>query len=279
MKVLLTGGTGFIGRHVFKELEAYSDIEVVVLSRNINDTNKRIQNCVQHDILEDSPIGIMEKCGNPDVVIHLAWGFLNDYENKIHEKEIYPKHWKFLYELHKGGVQDITVIGTCQEYGMQEGCLVEEFPSMPTTSYAISKDKLREQIFKKLDKEIVNIKWLRLFYLYGEGQSSTSLLAQLDKVLESGGNEFNMSGGEQIRDYLPVQEAAKFIVKIALQNKISGVINCCSGIPVKVKDLVVSYLDAKGKIIHLNLGYYPYPKYEPMSFWGDTSKLNKIINS
>ena len=87
-----------------------------------------------------------------------------------------------------------------------------------------------------------------------------------------------MSGGEQLRDYLPVEKVAEYIVKISLQDKIGGVINCCSGEPIPIRKLVENYLIEKNKNIKLNLGYYPYPEYEPMAFWGDTNKLNKVIN-
>ena len=46
-----------------------------------------------------------------------------------------------------------------------------------------------------------------------------------------------MSGGEQERDYLPIEKVAEYIVTIALQDNISGIINCCSGKPIKVKQL------------------------------------------
>jgi nucleoside-diphosphate-sugar epimerase len=87
-----------------------------------------------------------------------------------------------------------------------------------------------------------------------------------------------MSGGEQVRDYLHVQDAAEYIVKIALQDKISGNINCCSGKPVTIKEMVNDQVRKSGKNIELNLGYYPYPDYEAMSFWGDNKKLQQIIN-
>jgi dTDP-6-deoxy-L-talose 4-dehydrogenase (NAD+) len=87
-----------------------------------------------------------------------------------------------------------------------------------------------------------------------------------------------MSGGEQLRDYLPVEKAAAYIAQIALQNEVTGAINCCSGNPISVKQLVKDYLENSGKMIELNLGYYPYPDYEPMAFWGDTNKLQQIIN-
>ena len=112
--------------------------------------------------------------------------------------------------------------------------------------------------------------------MYGKGQNPNSLLSQLDKALEEGKETFNMSGGEQVRDFLPVEKVARHIVNIALQKEVSGVINCCSGIPVTVKKLVEDYIHKKNKTITLNLGYYPYPDYEPMAFWGDTGKLKKV---
>jgi dTDP-6-deoxy-L-talose 4-dehydrogenase (NAD+) len=101
----------------------------------------------------------------------------------------------------------------------------------------------------------------------------------LGSALQRGDNIFNMSGGEQLRDYLPIQTAAEYIVKIALQNKVNGIINCCSGVPIKVKTFVENYLEKNKKKINLNPGYYPYPDYEAMAFWGDDKKLKKIINN
>jgi dTDP-6-deoxy-L-talose 4-dehydrogenase (NAD+) len=60
--------------------------------------------------------------------------------------------------------------------------------------------------------------------------------------------------------------------------KIQGIINCCSGEPISVKDFVVNYLLLKNKHIDLNLGFYPYADYEPMEFWGDNTKLKKIVS-
>ena len=278
MKILITGGTGFIGQHVLNDLKNYSDVEIVVLSRNEIPNKSEHYSYVCHDILNDNPDDLVEKCGRPDILIHLAWSALDDYDNQIHLKEFYPKHLKFLIGLFDQGIREMTIIGTCQEYGMMEGCLDEEMASVPSTSYSQAKDQLRKDLFKYVDNTSVSIKWLRLFYLYGQGQASRTLLAQLDDALSRGDTNFNMSGGEQIRDYLPVEDAAKIIVKISLQKKVSGIINCCSGKPITIKNLVENYIQSKNKKIHLNLGYYPYPEYEPMAFWGNTKKLESIIN-
>ena len=113
--------------------------------------------------------------------------------------------------------------------------------------------------------------------MYGKGQSPSSILSQLNASLEMGAKVFNMSVGEQLRDYLPVEQVAEYIVKISMQDKISGVINCCSGKPISIRKLVENYLIKINKHIELNLGYYPFPDYEPMFFWGDDNKLNKVL--
>jgi dTDP-6-deoxy-L-talose 4-dehydrogenase (NAD+) len=122
------------------------------------------------------------------------------------------------------------------------------------------------------------LKWVRLFYMFGEGQNGKSIIPLLQEAIAAGEKEFNMSGGEQLRDYLPISEVAEKIVAIALQNSIDGIVNCCSGNPISVRKLVEDFIQSKGSNIRLNLGYYPYPDYEPMAFWGDTKKLNKILS-
>ena len=95
--------------------------------------------------------------------------------------------------------------------------------------------------------------------------------------LNSSEQVFNMSGGEQIRDYMHVKEVAYNIVEIALQSKISGIINNCSGMPIKLIDFVKGYLEQRNLNINLNLGYYPYISSEPMAFWGNNQKLKQIL--
>jgi dTDP-6-deoxy-L-talose 4-dehydrogenase (NAD+) len=109
--------------------------------------------------------------------------------------------------------------------------------------------------------------------MYGEGQNSNAILAQLDKALSEGKGSFNMSGGEQLRDYLPVEKVAEYIVRIVAQDKITGIINCCRGKPISIRNLVENHLKKRKKSIHFNLGHYPYPDHEPMAFWGDNKKL------
>ena len=178
-----------------------------------------------------------------------------------------------------GGLKDLTVTGTCFEYGIKNGPLSEDMETNPVTPYAVAKDSLRRFLQELQKIKNFDLKWLRLFYVYGKSQYSKSLLSQLDAAVKNNEKIFNMSGGEQLRDYLPVKKLAEYIVKIAFQNKITGIINCCSGKPISIRNLAENYIRERGADIKLNFGYYPYSDYEPMAFWGDDSKLFKIINN
>ena len=188
-------------------------------------------------------------------------------------------HYWFLKGLVESGLRSIFVAGTCFEYGMQSGSLNESIETHPNTPYGFAKDVLRRQLEYLKMVNPFSLTWGRLFYLYGQGQSKNSLQPQLQRAVECGNKVFNMSGGEQLRDYLPVEEIAKYIVSLALQTEDIGIINICSGEPISVRKLVENWIVDNDYRIKLNLGYYPYPDYEPMAFWGDQHKLNCYLKS
>ena len=154
--------------------------------------------------------------------------------------------------------------------------LLQDLPPQPGNAYALAKDQLRQFLEKEQKNNSFALHWVRLFYLYGKGQGSNSLLSQLDKALDNGEAVYNMSPGDQTRDYLPVEKAAGIISRIAVQDRVKGIINCCSGEAIAVKELVLQHMREKNKFIPLNLGFYSYPDYEPMHFWGDVTKLKSI---
>lgn len=280
-KVLVTGATGFIGNYVINELLKH-DVEVIATSSNKEKAKQQLWfDKVKHisfDLKLFNPTtNYFLFFDEPDIVIHLAWEGLQNYKSSFHIGENLPGHKALLVNLICHGVKNLTVTGTCLEYGMQEGCLSEGMQIFPANPYAIAKNELRKYLEQLQQQFSFSFKWVRLFYMYGKGQSPSSLLSQLDKALQQGDTVFNMSGGEQTRDYLPVSKVAKNIVDVAFQTNIEGIINCCSGIPVSVKDFVEQHLYEAGKTIQLNFGYYPYTDYEPMDFWGSVEKLNKAL--
>lgn len=282
MKILVTGATGFIGNHVVIEL-LKNNCQVIATS--LHEEKAKASSWfsqvkyIPFDLKNfDDGTNYYSFFGEPDAMIHLAWEGLPNYKDAFHLEENLPRNLAFLTNLINNGLTNLSVTGTCFEYGMKEGCLSEEMDCEPANPYAIAKNELRIQLQLLNARQSFNFKWIRLFYMYGHGQSVKSLISQLDRALEHNEPQFNMSGGEQVRDFLPVEDVAANIVKIALQNKVQGIINCCSGKPVTVKEFVENYLKEKNKSISLNLGYYPYTDYEPMAFWGDTNKL-KLIKS
>ena len=173
----------------------------------------------------------------------------------------------------------MVVTGTCFEYGMQCGKLMEHFTVNPTNPYGYAKDALRRQLEFLQNEKHFSLTWTRLFYTFGEGQHQTSLFMQLKAAINRGDEIFNMSRGEQIRDYLPVNEIARLLVMLALRREDNGIVNICSGQPMSVRSLVEGWLQENHWNISLNFGHYSYPDYEPFAFWGSRTKLDEILKN
>ena len=283
MNVLVTGATGFIGQHVIRQLLA--DGHTVLATGTNRAKVAQLDWFDQVTFVEYSlPVAndsqdLYTYFGQPDLVIHLAWQGLPDYKSLAHVDIYWLQHYYFLTNLIANGLTNLTVTGTCLEYGLQSGCLSENLPTQPTTAYGFAKDSLRKAIdLFMANHTCVSFKWVRLFYMYGKGQNPKSLLAQVEAAALRGDETFNMSKGEQLRDYLPVTDVANYIVRAALQQGITGVINCCSGQPVSVRAFVERFMQEHNYQLRLNLGYYAYPDYEPLAFWGDSTKLKMITN-
>lgn len=281
-KVLVTGATGFIGNYVVAELLKRG---IGVIATSFSEEKVHSKSWYPHvsyipfDLRSfSSTIDCFLLFQRPDLMIHLAWEGLPNYKSEFHLTENLPAHERFVTNLVENGLQDITVTGTCFEYGMKEGELSEDMPATPANAYALAKDKLRRALEKLNEQYPFSFKWVRLFYMYGAGQSPNSLLSQLEQAIERGDPVFNMSPGDQLRDYLPVETVAAYIVDIAMQNEVGGIVNCCSGMPVMVKDVVKDYLVRHNAHIKLNTGYYPYSDIEPRNFWGNSAKLETVIS-
>ncbi|MBO0937893.1 NAD-dependent epimerase/dehydratase family protein [Fibrella sp. HMF5335] len=280
MHILVTGASGFVGQHVVRALLARGHRVTVSATQagSFNQIDWRNRVTVVPYMLTPQPDerDLFTFFGQPDALLHLAWQGLPNYKASFHlDQNLFP-HYHFLKNLITNGLTNINVTGTCFEYGMQSGCLQEEAPTFPANAYALAKDSLRRFLEMFQHERTFVLKWARLFYMYGPGQSPNSLLPLLEQAVAAGEPVFNMSGGEQLRDYLPVETVAMYLCQIVEQTQVTGAINCCSGQPISVRRLVEDHIKKLNAQISLNLGHYPYPDYEPMAFWGDNTKLKKI---
>ncbi|MBP9885967.1 MAG: NAD(P)-dependent oxidoreductase [Leptospiraceae bacterium] len=281
MRVLVTGASGFVGQYVIRNLIDRGYIEIVAVTRDKQKVSSlSFFNQVQIVECDIAKIDhhFLGSIGKVDALIHLAWDGLPNYKESFHiDKNLFESYF-FCKKLIEFGIKNITIVGTCFEYGMVDGCLSETMYSVPNNAYATAKDSLRKFIDLLHNTHTFSFKWVRLFYMYGAGQAKNSLISQLEQAIQRNDLEFNMSGGEQLRDYLPIDLVADYLVSCSLQTEITGIINCCSGRPISVRKFVEKYLEEKNINIKLNLGYYPYADYEPMAFWGDDTKLKKILS-
>ncbi len=280
IKVALTGATGFIGRHVLAELNSHDGVEVIAVARELREGDLEISNGRwAHMDISKPPENVYEALGCPDILIHLAWHGLPNYRSLHHFEAELPTQYAFLKQLVQQGLKSVVVAGTCFEYGMQSGPLSEEIETHPANPYGFAKDTLRKQLQYLQALHPYSLTWARLFYMYGDGQPDSSLIPQLTKAVERGDKVFNMSGGEQLRDYLHVKEVAEKLLLLALKKKNIGPINLCSGKPVSVRNLVEKWIDEGQYRIKPKFGVYPYPDYEPMAFWGDSSRFHHLSKS
>jgi nucleoside-diphosphate-sugar epimerase len=278
MKIAVTGATGFIGRLVVHELLRREGVTVVAMSRR-TPPEGLLPSSVAHVALDLScPTDRdLDRLGTPDIVIHLAWSGLPNYKSLHHFESHLGEQYRFLSGMVRAGLPSLLCTGTCFEYGMRSGELDESLTPDPCNSYGYAKNALHCQLDLLRATHPFEFTWARLFYMYGDDQLATSLYAQLLAAGKRGDASFKMSRGEQLRDFLPAAVVATYLVDLALLGSGAGTVNVCSGQPVSVRSQVEKWMLQHGWDMTLELGYHPYPDYEPMAFWGSNTRLLQLL--
>jgi dTDP-6-deoxy-L-talose 4-dehydrogenase (NAD+) len=275
MRVAVTGASGFVGRHVVRALHLRG-ATVTAISRHPDAPLTDAVAPLAMDIGK-SRGPTFDRIGRPDVLVHLAWSGLPNYQSAQHLERELPIQSAFLESCVRSGLARLVVTGTCLEYGMRSGELFESASTAPATAYAEAKHTLHQHLSALRERHSFDFAWLRLFYLYGPGQAPTSLYTQLRAAVASGSGGFDMSAGDQIRDFLAIETAAAYIADLALNHANAGIVNVCSGQPTSVIDIVSRWLQEWDVEIVLNRGVYPYPDYEPFAYWGSARRLHFLL--
>jgi len=256
-KVLITGATGFVGRHVLDALKRDKiDTKAVIRSQcnSLNSEKSGNLNIVYTDnIFLESVEWWKNVCTDVDIVIHIAWyaepGKYLDSEENI---DCLSGTINLAKGAASAGVKKFVGIGSCFEYDLTGGLISEKTPLKPLTLYAATKVSAYLTLSEYFKNTSIDFSWCRLFYLYGEGENDKRLVPYIRKKL-SADEYVEMTNGTQIRDYLDVKIAAKMIVNVAFGKKIGG-INICSGVPITIRSFAESIADEFGKRHLLKFG-------------------------
>lgn len=272
MNVAISGASGFVGSHVLDVLLDHLALQVRVtaLVRDESSLHRKHERLtvVKGDIHRPA-VDLYDQLGRPDLFYHLAWSGLPNYEQAFHFECELPLQYSFLKNLVAAGLPKLLVAGTCFEYGQINGPLSITTPCAESiNAYAFAKRALHQQLtFLQKDSSYI-LNWARIFYMYGDRQRHGSLFSALKLAANNGDMVFPMSSGEQIRDYLPVEQAAAQLVNYAFHSRGSGVRNICSGNPVSVRKMAETWCVENNWNLQLQLGKKAHSSSEPMAFWG-----------
>ena len=270
MKFVVTGATGFVGRHTVQKLLSYGyQVVSVTTNRSISDSVKGYIEGSDIFVL-DSLEEISEDIIRESIIIHCAWSKVPatlDVSHYFHAVE----HIKFISKIAKFKPKKVIVTGSCIEFGLHEGAVSVQDKPEPNTPYAQAKDFVRcacERILK--DGEGIDFVWARLFYMYGDGQHEKAIYSQLINSIKRKDKTFNMSKGEQLYDYMNVKEVAEKLCVLAT-NLSPTIVHVSNGYPTLLRGLVEDILLQNDSSLKLNLGFFPYRIQDSLALWGAES--------
>lgn len=236
-KVLLTGATGFIGQHCLPLLlSAGYEVHAVSLGP-INQDNSDV--CWhQADLLDDAQAAKLVSKIKADHLLHLAWYT----EPKKYWTSFDNFNWvksslNLMQEFCSCGGQRMVVSGTCAEYDWHYGyCSEKTTPLSPKTLYGVCKHSFQSMLSVFSEQSGLSSAWARVFFLYGPHEHPCRLVPSVICSLLRA-KEFHCHNGNQIRDFLYVEDVASAFVEL-LFNNLQGAVNIGSGNPVSLREVV-----------------------------------------
>jgi len=276
MKILVSGASGYVGRNLIKFLKDL-DCEVVTICVFQQDLMSLE---MQKECLDKQLQKLEPQISDVHTFIHLAWMDTNDWNSSVHQNINKQLSEYLVKRLCSGGVEHVIVAGTCLEYGISGGNLTENLPAKPKNEYALAKHALYKSIRIMANQYGFKLSWLRLFYIFGGDQPPNTIYGSMMEKIIRGESTFDMSSGQQIRDYLHIDSVCQMILAIVLSRKGLDVVNICSGQGFTLEKHVRSWLkDINPEVnLSLNLGALPDRKDEPFHLCGSSYKFDSLLN-
>jgi len=278
VRCLVTGPAGFVGSRVVRRLVADGH-EVGAIMRP-SSSRARLDGVEDRLVVFSGDLASPEgwraqvAAWRPEACIHTAWyAEPGKYLDSTLNLDCLRDSLRLLEELAAMGCTRVVMTGTCFEYDLETGTLTEETPVRPRTLYAACKLALGAIGAQRAPQLGVAFAWGRIFYVYGPYEDPRRLVPALTLSLLRG-EPFAATTGEQVRDYIHVDDIASALVALAVAGA-SGVYNIATGEAATIRDLMLEIGRLAGHADLIRFGARPPGQYEPPVINGDNRRLRE----
>lgn len=273
-RVLVTGGTGFIGAFAVRALVARG-CEVVVAAR----APAPIAGAepVTVDLLDPATHRGLMAAARPDTVLHLAWTVAPGLFWRSPDNLDWVAATVSLFRAFAdAGGRRFVGAGTCAEYDWTaEGPFdPATTPIRPATFYGVAKAAVRDVLAGAAEVTGVEVGWGRLFFLYGPGEKPGRLVSDVARSLLAG-RPVDVGTGEERRDFLHVADVAEAFVRL-VEAEGGRTVNIASGDCPQMREIIAAIAHAVGREELVNWGARPPRPGEPARIAADVAGLAAI---
>lgn len=276
MRVLLTGPSGFIGRHAIPYLlEAGCDLHTVDIRPLPADVSGAIHHTI--DLLDARQVRELMAGLRPSHLLHFAWYVApGKYWTSLDNVRWLQASLDLVAAFLDCGGERSVIAGTCAEYDWTgRGVLREhDTPIRPSTLYGASKGALQMVHARLASQAGSSFAWGRIFHLYGPFEPESRFVPSIILSI-LGGQPAKCTHGRQVRDFMHVHDVARAFVAL-LFDSAEGVVNIATGEGLAIAEVARQIADIIGRPDLLRLGALPEPADDPPSLIADIGRLHAL---